>query len=148
VKGILGLVVAAVVAVIAATIWVGARTFEGTVVADPYDTAVRFDQARHHAASLGWTMALEAGGLRVGAPPVRFAVADRAGAPLAGAEARVRLSRPGTAWQDRTAAARDEGGGRFAADLSFPEPGLWDVEVVVTRAGERLSFERRVQVER
>jgi nitrogen fixation protein FixH len=148
VRWILGLVVAAVAAVIVATIWVGARTFEGTVVADPYDAAVKFDQARHHAASLGWTMSLDAGALRVATPPLRFGVADRTGAPLAGAGARVRVSRPGTAWQDRTATARDEGGGRFAADLSFPEPGLWDVEVVVTRGSDRLSFERRVQVGR
>jgi nitrogen fixation protein FixH len=148
VKWILGLVVAAVVTVIVATIWVGSRTFEGTVVADPYATAVGFDQARHHAASLGWKLSLDAGGLRAGSAPIRFGVADRSGVPLAGAEARLRLSRPGTAWQDRTATARDEGGGRYAADLSFPEPGLWDVEVVVARGGDRLAFERRVQVER
>jgi nitrogen fixation protein FixH len=147
-KWILALLVAAVVTVIAATIWVGARTFEGTVVADPYGTAARFDESRHHAASLGWRLSLDPGAPRAGSRPFRFGLADGTGAPLAGAEARVRFSRPGTAREDRTAPARDEGGGRYAADLAFPEPGLWDVEVVATRGGERLAFERQVQVER
>jgi nitrogen fixation protein FixH len=148
VKWVLGLLVAAVVAVIAVTIWVGARTFEGTVVADPYDAATRFDAERHHAAALGWRLSVDPAALRVGAAPLRFALAGRDGAPLAGAAAQVRVSRPGTARLDRSAAARDEGGGRYAADLAFPEPGLWDVTVTASRGGERLAVERRVQVER
>jgi nitrogen fixation protein FixH len=148
VRWVLGLLVAAVAAVIGATIWVGARTFEGTVVANPYDAAARFDAERHHAAALGWRLSLDGAALHVGAAPLRFALADRTGAPLGGAAAQVRISRPGTARLDRAAPAREEGGGRYAADLAFPEPGLWDVTVTASRGGARLSVERRVQVER
>jgi nitrogen fixation protein FixH len=148
VRWVLALVAAAVLAVVAATIWVGTRTFEGTVVADPYDSAVRYDRTRHHAEALGWTLSVEEASLRVGRPPLRFSLAGKGGVPLEGAEARVRISRPGTAWQDRVAPARGEGGGRFSADVAFPEPGQWDVEVLAARGSDRLAVERRVLVER
>jgi nitrogen fixation protein FixH len=147
-KVALSLVVAVALGAGAAAIWVGSRTFEGTVVPDPFETATHFDEVRHNAEALGWTLSLEGAGLRTGSQALRFSVASRGGSPLEGAEVRVKLSRPGTAWKDAVAAARPEGGGRFVAEVSFPEPGIWDLEIQTTRGSDRLAFERRVDVAR
>lgn len=147
-KAILALVVVAALGAGAAAVWVGSRTFEGTVVSDPFEAAAHFDEARRNADKLGWTLTLDGAGLRMGPQVLRFSVASREGSPLDGAETRVRLSRPGTAWMDKAVAAQPQGSGGFAAAVAFPEPGIWDVEVQVTRGPDRLAFQRRVQVER
>jgi len=147
-KAVLALAALAALGAVAAAIVVGSRTFEGTVVSDPYGSATHFDEARHRAEALGWTLSLEAAPLRVGEQEIRFSLLGKDGAPLDGADARVTASRPGTARQDRAAAVRPEGAGRFAARLAFPEPGIWDVEIRAARGADRLDFHRRVQVER
>ena len=145
-KASLILVAVAALGAVVAAIYVGTRTFEGTVVSDPFEAATHYDEARHHAEALGWTLSLESAALRVGPQPLRFSLASRDGAPLEGAEARVRLSRPGNAWQDQTVAARPDGPGRFAAPVTFPAAGIWDLEIRASRGPDRLAFERRVQV--
>lgn len=142
----LALVVLGALGAVAGAIWVGSRTFEGTVVADPYETAVRFDATRHHAAALGWTLALDERGLRVGMQQMELAVLGKDGKPLEGVEVALRISRPATARLDRRAAVRPAGPGRFVAEIDFPEPGVWDVTVDAGKGRERLALERRVQV--
>jgi len=146
-KAVLVLVAVAALGAVAGAIWVGTQTFEGTVVSDPYGTAVKFDESRHHAERLGWRLALDDRALRVGPRPMALALAAKDGKPLEGAQVGVRISRPGTARLDRPAPVRPSGAGRFLADVDFPEPGLWDVIVDAALGDERLSFERRVQVE-
>jgi len=144
----LAVVVAAALGAGAAAIFVGTRTFEGTVVPDPFETASHFDESRHRAQALGWTLSLEGGELHTGAQVLRFSLSGGTGSPLEGAMARVKLSRPGTAWEDRAVAARPDGPGRFAADVSFPERGIWDLEIRARRGPDELAFERRVDVAR
>ena len=147
-KAALAVAALAAFGAVGAALWVGARSFEGTVVEDPFDSAVHFDEERHRAQALGWRLLAEGAPLKVGTQSVQFSLAERDGAPLEGAQARVSISRPGTAREDRTVAARPEGGGRFAASLTFPEPGIWDLEFRAQRGPDRLVFERRVQVDR
>ncbi len=142
------LVALAALGAVAAALVVGTRTFEGTVVSDPYASATQFDEARHRDEALGWRVSLDATALRVGTQDVRFSLAGKDGTPLEGAEVSVKVSRPGTSRLDRNAAARGEGGGRFVARVDFPQPGIWDVQVRATRGSDRLAFDRRVQVER
>lgn len=140
------LIAVAALGAVGAAIYVGTRTFEGTVVSDPFEEAAHYDEARHRAEALGWTLAIESEALRVGPQALRFSLASRDGAPLEGVDARVRLSRPGNAWQDQTAVARPYGPGRFAADVAIPAAGIWDVEIRASRGADRLAFQRRVQV--
>jgi len=147
-KVTLALVVVAALGAGFAAIVVGSRTFEGTVVPDPFEAASHFDEARHHAEALGWTLSLRPDALHTGTQVLRFSLSTRAGAPLEGAEARLRVSRPGTAWRDVSVEARREGPGQFAAEVSFPEPGIWDLAIRATRGADGLAFERRVDVAR
>jgi nitrogen fixation protein FixH len=145
-KLLIALLAAAVLGLIAFTIYTGARISEGTVVANPYEAGLHHDDARHRAEALGWTLAVDEAGLRVGASGLALSLAGTDGAPLAGAEVRVRLSRAGTSRLDRTAAAIPEGEGRYRAAVPLPEGGYWDLAVAVRRGDDRMAFERRIHV--
>jgi len=140
--------IAAALGAIAATIWVGASVREETVVARPYEDGLRHDAERHARAALGLSVRLLPLGdaPEAGAGPIDFELADRAGRPLEDAAVRIELSRPETSRGERSAEARSQGGGRFSADLGFPEAGPWDVrfDVAVGRGGDRVRLERRV----
>jgi nitrogen fixation protein FixH len=145
-KLLITLLATAVLGLIAFTIWVGARSAEGTVVANPYEAGLHHDAALHRAEALGWTLSVDEAGLRTDAGELRLSLAGRDGAPLEGADVQVRLSRAGTSRMDRTAAARSDGGGRYRAAVDLPEGGFWDLAVAVRRGDDRLVLERRVRV--
>lgn len=128
---------------IGATIWVGARVREETVVANPYEEGLRQDDDRRARAALGLALRILDEPLEAGAP-LRFALADRAGRPVEDAELDVIVSRPETSRGAVAAQARAEGGGRYAADLALPGPGPWDVRLDVAVPGGRVRLERRV----
>ncbi len=141
----IGAGIAAAVGAIAATVWVGVSVREDTVVAHPYEDGLRQDAERHARAALGLAVSLP-GLPDAGAGPIAFELRDRAGKPVDDAQVAVELSRPDTSRGERAAPARPLGGGRWTADLAFPEPGPWDVRFDVTRGKDRVRLERRVGV--
>lgn len=128
---------------IGATIWVGARVREETVVAQPYEEGLRQDADRRARAAVGLALRILDEPLEAGAP-LRFALADRAGRPLENAEIDVTLSRPETSRGAVAVGVRAEGGGRYAADVALTGPGPWDVRIDVTVPDGRVRLERRV----
>jgi nitrogen fixation protein FixH len=136
--------VAAGLGAVGATVWVGAHVREETVVAKPYEEGLGQDADRRARAALGLAVSLAEEPLEVGALPLRFALADRAGLAVDGAAVTVELSRPETSRGALAATARAEGGGRYAADLAFPAPGPWDVRFDVALGEARVRLERRV----
>jgi nitrogen fixation protein FixH len=141
VKVVIAVIATVVLAVVAATIWVASRSYERTVVADPYESGIHHDRDRRRAEALGWTLAVDEDGLHAGPEAVlAVTLSDKAGAPLDGASVTFRVSRPGTIRFDRSAPARPEGRGRYAAVLPMTEAGFWDLDVVIQRAGESLTL--------
>jgi nitrogen fixation protein FixH len=147
VKIVIAIVVAVALAAVVGAVWVGNRTFERTVVADPYESGVHHDADRRKAQALGWIVAVEESSLRAG-PEAALAVrlTGRDGAPIDDAELVFRVSRAGTSRFDRSARATHAGGGRYAAVLSMTEPGFWDLDVVVRRGGESLTLGKWIHV--
>jgi nitrogen fixation protein FixH len=147
VKLVIAIVAVLALGAVGATIWVGTRTFERTVVADPYESGIHHDADRRRAQALGWSMAVDETGLRAG-PSARLGVTLRGkdGAPLTDAEVTFRVSRPGTTRFDRSAVAAPDGPGRYAATLLMPEKGFWDLDVVISRGGEKLTLGKWIHV--
>lgn len=139
------LVVAALGAVVGA-VWVGSRYQESTVVAHPYEAGVHHDEARHAAERLGWMLEVDEASLRTGPGGLRLTLAGRDGAPLAGVDVGVRLSRAGTNRMDRVAVARPDGPGRWVAAVELPEAGFWDLRVEARRGADQVAFDRRIRV--
>jgi nitrogen fixation protein FixH len=147
VKAVIAVVVAVGLSAVVGAIWVGTRTFERTVVPDPYEAGIHHDADRRRARELGWDAAVDEGSLRAG-PQARLAVrlTGKGKEPLEGAEVVFRVSRPGTTRLDGSARAAPAGDGRYAAVLPMPEPGFWDLDVVVTRGADRITFGRWIHV--
>ena len=146
-KIVIAIVAAAALAAVVGAVWVGARTFERTVVADPYESGIHHDADRRKAQALGWIVAVDEGSLRAG-PEAALAVrlTGKDGAPLDDAEVLFRVSRAGTSRFDRSAQASHAGSGRYAAVLPMTEPGFWDLDVVVRRGGESLTLGKWIHV--
>lgn len=140
-KIVIAIVVAAGLGAVVGAIWVGNRSFERTVVADPYESGIHHDADRKKAQALGWNVVVDEGALRAG-PNARLNVTltGKDGAPIDDAQITFRVTRPGTSRFDRSAAATRESGGRYGAVLSMPEAGFWDLDVVIRRGGESLTL--------
>lgn len=144
-KLVLVLAVATVLALIGATIFIGAKVKEETVVAHPYEDGLHHDAERTARAALGLAVALDDEAPLAGAAPLRFRLSDRQGRVVEGAAVQVELSRPDTSRGELRADARETGPGRYAADLAFPAAGAWDVRFDVQRGADRVRLERRLQ---
>jgi nitrogen fixation protein FixH len=141
VKVVIAVIATLVLGVVAATIWVASRSYERTVVANPYESGIHHDADRKRAQALGWVMVVDEDALHAGqAALLAVTLSDRNGAPLDGAGVTFRVSRPGTSRFDRSAPARPEGRGRYVAVLPMTEAGFWDLDVVIVRGAESLTL--------
>jgi nitrogen fixation protein FixH len=140
----LGIVVTLVFAAIGATVFVGSKVREETVVERPYEEGLHHDAERHARAALGLAVALEEESPDAGASPLSFRISDREGRPFAGARVTVEVSLPDTSRGEVRAQAREVAPGRYAADVALPSQGPWDLRFVVVRGGDRVRLERRV----
>ena len=143
------IVVASIAALgaVVATISIGVSLREETVVKDPYEHGLAHDAERKARARLGWQARFEAADLKPGGAELRFALVDRGGAPVEGAEVRVALTRPARPGDERQGTARHLGGGRYLAPVGFAAPGFWDVRLDATRAGDAVGLTQQVRVE-
>ena len=140
----LGIVVALILAIIGATVFVGSKVREETVVERPYEEGLHHDAERASRAALGLTVALDEDGLAAGTTPISFRLADRQARPFAGARVTVEVSLPDTSRGEVRAQAREVAPGRYAADVALPSEGPWDLRFDVTLGADRVRLERRV----
>jgi nitrogen fixation protein FixH len=143
-KLVLLLAVATVFALIAATVVVGSKVREETVVEHPYEEGLHHDADRASRAALGLAVAVEDDGPAAGKPPLAFRLTDRQGRVVAGAKVTVEVSRPDTSHGELRADARETAPGRYAADIAFPAAGAWDVRFDVRRGEDRVRLEKRI----
>jgi nitrogen fixation protein FixH len=146
-KWVLAVVSLLGLATVVATVWIGTVVMEPKVVDDPYERGLRYDQERAARAQLGWQARFDRAGLRPAAPPLAFALVDQAGAPVEGAAIEVVVRRASGGGDDRRGEARALGGGRYAVDLAFPEPGFWDVRLDARRGRDQVGLVQQVRVE-
>ncbi len=143
------IVVASVAALgaVVATIAVGVSLREQTIVKDPYQHGLAHDAERKARARLGWQARFEAADLKPGGAELRFALIDKGGAPVEGAEVRVAVTRPAGPGDERQGTATGLGGGRYLAPVGFAAPGFWDVRLDANRAGDAVGLTQQVRVE-
>ncbi|GAB3128747.1 FixH family protein [Novispirillum itersonii] len=133
---------AVVLSVNAIMIFFATTTFNGLETADPYEKGVAYNKeiaAADAQAALGWSGDFVVTGVRPGdgdgrKAAVRFQVKAADGAPVDGLTVIAELRRPTQAGMDQKVELLPSAPGEYAAVLSVPLPGLWDVRVVSTRA--------------
>lgn len=143
----IAIVVAAALGAVVGAIWVGSRSFERTVVADPYESGIHHDADRKKALSLGWNVVVDEGALRAGpSAALDVTLTGKDAAPIEDAQVVFRVTRPGTSRFDRSATAVHRGKGRYGAVLPMTEAGFWDLDVVIRRGAESLTLGKWIHV--
>ncbi len=138
---------AMVLAVVAATIMVGMRTFDGLVTENPYEKGLAWDRERRARASLGWQVEIQNARLTVGRNALDVSVRDGQGRDRTDALSGLMVSRPATVRFDRDYPVSTGVQGGQALDVEFPQRGLWDLTFLLrTDAGEH-EVKKRVYVD-
>jgi len=76
----------------------------------------------------------------------RFSAVDSRGLPVRDADVQVVAYRPSDADADFTTTLQPIAPGLYQASLSFPLPGVWDLNVKVQRGDDRLELVQRLSV--
>ena len=76
----------------------------------------------------------------------RFSAVDSRGLPVRDADVKVVAYRPSDADADFTTTLQPIAPGLYQASLSFPLPGIWDLNIKVQRGGDRLELVQRLSV--
>ena len=97
-------------------------------------------------AALGWQVAARYEAADDGQGRVLLDLADRYGYPIGDAVARARLVRPTHAGYDRSATLQPVRNGRYAAALSLPLAGQWDLRIDIEAGGRRYQHQQRLYV--
>ena len=119
-------------------------TFPGIVGTGGFDESNSYDRvldAVSRQAALGWSAEV---GVAAGLPVL--AMTDRGHAPLANAQVRVTARRPLGPDETTQLVFQAVAPGRYQAAQPLPSRGQWDVDVVVTLAGQDWRATRRILV--
>jgi nitrogen fixation protein FixH len=127
-----------------------AATHDPTFAVEPdyYKKAVDFDstiQLQRGNLTLGWT-ATARGTASPDTIVVQLTLADRVGAPVAGAHVAGVAIHNLDGGTHVPATFTDLGGGAYEARLATPRRGLWELRLDATRAGERFTPTLRMDV--
>ncbi len=146
-KLFLAIVVATVIVVTATMIIIGSRTFERTVVKDPYETGLRWDEIQRQRRESGWNVVFLSRHAVAGRNDIVLSARDPNGRPLSGAAIVVKLEGPPPGGAVRQSAATQGSDGNFYAVIDIPQRGSWMAAITVTRGGRTIAFEEMLSVE-
>jgi len=140
---------AVVVAVNAVFIVVAVTTWSGLSVDRAYDRGLAYNRVIAAAARqdrLGWTMRAAFVPARPGGRDgtIEILLADRAGAPVDDLVFDARLERPVERRAAIPLALAGLGGGRYAATVTVPAPGQWELVVDGRRSDGRYLVRHRI----
>ncbi|MDJ0942345.1 MAG: FixH family protein [Kiloniellales bacterium] len=133
-----------------AMIAVALSTWTGLETDSAYQDGLAYnDRLAERAAqeALGWRVALAlepAGGT---AAELRVRLLGPSGEALYADEVRARFKRPTLEGHDFAVTLENRGAGLYGRQVTLPLPGQWDVELTVTKDGDRHSSRRRVTLQ-
>jgi nitrogen fixation protein FixH len=120
-------------------------TMPGTEVESPYLAGIKYNSeisAARAQEARGWRMTSHVDRTGDGRAAVSLEACDRNGAPLTGLALSVRLARPTDKRADRSVTLGEGSAGRYSGEANDVAAGIWDLDVVADRGGERLFRSR------
>lgn len=148
-KTLLSIVILTGIAAVIGAVFVGIKSFDGTVTTRPYEEGLLWDEARKEKAELGWSVKLNNAVFKTGDNDMRFTLIDKQGEPLDLSSAvSLAISRPSTDAYDRKIDIEKLGGGLYRASVNFPLYGRWDIKIYLNNNDRKIEFKERVFVEK
>jgi len=147
VKKLLVLVNLIGMAAVIGAIVVGKYTFDGTVVDNPYEQGLLWDNEQKARESSGWNIDIQPPSPTVGRNELHIHVRDRTGKSLA-AEVMLTVCRPSSKRYDRQYTALLTEKGSYAVQVDLPLYGYWDLDIGVTAENKTVLFHRTVFAEK
>ncbi|WP_341898256.1 FixH family protein [Ferrovibrio terrae] len=138
-----------VVAVNAVLIIAATRTFSGLVVAHPYTKGTEYSTNQKTLAAqrqLNWTHGVTVSANADGSVLLQVQWTDQAGLALGGLSVTATFDRPVERLPVQTVTLQDRGGGVYAAAVTLPRQGLWDLRLVASRGEQSFIAADRIQV--
>lgn len=126
---------------------IGIRTFDGTVVNQPYEQGLSYDAVHHEKEASGWHAEILNKNLTIGINDILISITDRNSRPVTNVSVSVVVSRPSSTSYDRTYEAAATGRGRFRIIADLPLYGYWDAKVQVSDRSRSVMFERTLFAE-
>lgn len=128
---------AVVIAVNGTLIYFAQSSFSGLETEHAYERGLQYNQALEAAAAqekLGWRSEITLTDAADGKRELAASFADRLARPIDGLIVEAHLLRPSNAGMDLTVALAGKGNGRYAADVTLPALGQWDIRIVARDA--------------
>ena len=141
-----------VLAVNGVMIYLAIATNPGLVVDDFYERGQNYERTMlsKDARNPGWTLRADIpqdidAGVSI---PIRFFLVDKAGQPVTPDSVELFVYRPSDSTRDFSLVMKEEGPGRYMADVSFPLIGVWDTLVAARQGEDEYHVGQRINVRR
>lgn len=138
---------AVVVAVNGVMITAAVRSFSGLAVSKPFERGLQYNKVldvQHRQDALGWKLTPAFASMQGLDGTLSLTARDRDGKPLEGLSLRATLQRPLGGASDIALEFRPLGDGRYAAPVSLPAPGQWELHATLVRGTDEYFLVQRV----
>jgi len=128
-------------------VYFAVTTFTGVETNSAYRDGLSYNkklEAQAIQRALGWQTALAFEHGRDQSGSLQLTLSDRDGGAINGADVVVHFVRPTHAGSDFQDRLDPRGSGRYATEVAFPLPGLWDVEMTIQHPRGQHRFKERV----
>ncbi len=125
-------------AVVIGTIFIGTKTFDGTVVDKPYEKAIKYDKIQK--LSKDYSVVIENQILGMGRNTLVFSIKSETKDPSKISGVVVTITKPVTTRFDWNYEATLQPDGRYIAPIELPDRGQWEIRIVFTADGEVLTY--------
>jgi|Deesub1362A_J573_1020465.scaffolds.fasta_scaffold00854_12 nitrogen fixation protein FixH len=147
-KGLLITVIVTGLLIVAISIIVGIKSFDGTVAEDPYEEGLRWDEINRKAEALGLVIELKNRVIRTGENDLIISIKEGDGRPLSSPSVRIHITRPSTDRYDMDVNARRIGDGLYMARVNLPLYGYWQVIIIPEGVDEGVRVVAEIFVEK
>lgn len=131
---------------IVGSIFIGKIVFDGKVVENPYETALRYDETMALRSKL--ILEMENRRLSVGENDIIFILSDSLGMPITDPKIKLMISRPYTTAYDKEYHVSMIEKGKYRAKIRFPLYGHWDIMIKFNYEQRHVNLKKRIYVEK
>jgi nitrogen fixation protein FixH len=146
-RALLGIGILVGLGTVVATVIIGNRLAERTVVPDPYESGLRWDATQRERQRTAWKIAVLNRRIRTGRQDLLLAATGRDSRSPVDVQIEIRFLRPFASLSERTIRAERRSDGLYRISVDIPERGRWDLEISVIEGDSRTVFEDHVTVE-